>query len=160
MNWTSAAGAQDITVWGDAYANARAGIPFINGSTSASNNGLTVLNMPGTFVPVASADKPETSTYSTYSGLTAYKLDPATGYPVNSGDGLRRLAVGYRTGDHTGSSVPVTAEGPGAWLFTGYMDQTDIFFKMASAISTDTSEGDKFVDTVLNSTKNIKTIGK
>ena len=44
---------------------------------------------------------------------------------------LRRLAVGFRTGDHTGSSVPVTAQGPGALLFTGYMDQTDLFFKMA-----------------------------
>jgi len=62
---------------------------------------------------------------------------------------LRRLAVGFRTGDHTGSSVPVTAEGPGAFLVTGYMDQTDIFFKMATALGGDTTDGDKFVNEVL-----------
>jgi alkaline phosphatase len=70
---------------------------------------------------------------------------------VNSGAGLRRLAVGFRTGDHTGSSVPVTAEGPGALLFTGYMDQTDIMFKMATAISTDTSALDSTVDLLKSS---------
>ena len=81
---------------------------------------------------------------------------------MNSGPGIRRLAVGYRTGDHTGSSVPVTAEGPGAFLFTGYMDQTDIFFnffKMAAAISSDTSDADKLVDIIMNG-KFPKTIGK
>ncbi|HXH68968.1 MAG TPA: hypothetical protein VNI60_01340, partial [Pyrinomonadaceae bacterium] len=46
--------------------------------------------------------------------------------------------VGYRTGDHTGSSVPVTAEGTGALLFYGYYDQTDIFFKMAKVLSMNT----------------------
>ena len=86
---------------------------------------------------------------STYFGSPAYKLDAATGYPVNSGADIRRLAVGFRTGDHTGSSVPVTAEGPGAFLFTGYMDQTDIFFKMATAISSDTTEADKLLDAIL-----------
>jgi hypothetical protein len=65
------------------------------------------------------------------------------------GQTLRRLAVAFRTGDHTGSSVPVTAEGPGSFLFTGYMDQTDIFFKMAISLSGDTTEGDKFVNEVL-----------
>jgi alkaline phosphatase len=40
-----------------------------------------------------------------------------------------------RTGDHTGSSVPITAEGSGAFLFTGYYDQTNIFFKMAKVLS-------------------------
>ena len=106
--------------------------------------------MPGTFAPVSPADTPWTSTYSTYSGSPAYKLDAATGYPLNSGAGVRRLAVGFRTGDHTGSSVPVTAEGPGALLFTGYMDQTDIFFKMAAAVSADTSDMDKLLDNVVN----------
>ena len=80
-------------------------------------------------------------------------------YPVNSGAGIRRIAVGFRTGDHTGSSVPVTAEGPGAALFTGYMDQSDIFFKMAAAISTDTSDIDKLAD-ALNSTRFPRTYGK
>ena len=142
-------GDQDFTVWGDSYSNARAGLPFVNTSTTASNNGGAA-DMPGTFTPSNPADTPWTSTYSTYSGSPAYKLDAATGYPVNSGADIRRIAVGFRTGDHTGSSVPVTAEGPGAFLFTGYMDQTDIFFKMAAAISSDTSDADKLVDAMTN----------
>ena len=57
-------------------------------------------------------------------------------YPENTNQ--YRVAVGYRTGGHTGSSVPVTAEGPGALLFVGYYDQTDIFFKMARVLSSHT----------------------
>jgi alkaline phosphatase len=115
--------------------------------------------MPGTFTASSPADAPWTSTYSTYYGSPAYKLDAASGYPVNSGSDIRRLAVGFRTGDHTGSSVPVTAGGPGAFLFTGYMDQTDIFFKMAAAISSDTSDADKLVDAMTNSAFP-RTVGK
>lgn len=96
--------------------------------------------------PASTTAKAETSTYSTYSGFPAYTFDAKTGYLNNSGAGIRRLAVGYRTADHTGSSVPVTAEGPGASLFTGYIDQTDIFFKMAEAISSDTSALDAALD--------------
>jgi len=89
----------------------------------------------------------------------AYTLDTASGYPLNSGPTMRRLAVGFRTGDHTGSSVPITAEGSGAFLFTGYMDESDIFFKMAFAISSDTTDADKLVDT-LSGVKFPKTFGK
>lgn len=60
-----------------------------------------------------------------------------TGYPDNAN--RYRVAVGYRTGGHTGSTVPVTAEGPGAALFSGVFDQTDIFFKMAKIISSNTA---------------------
>jgi len=67
----------------------------------------------------------------------------ANGYPGNSN--RFRVAVGYRTGGHTGSSVPLTAEGPGALLFTGYYDQTDIFFKMAKILSNST----QLLDTAL-----------
>lgn len=151
-------GDQDFTVYGDSYANARAGLPFVNTSTTSSNNGGAA-GMPGTFAAVSPADTPAASTYSTYFGSPAYNLDSATGYPLNSGSGLRRLAVGFRTGDHTGSSVPVTAEGPGALLFTGYLDQSDIFFKMAAAISTDTSDIDKLAD-ALGAAKFPKTVGK
>ena len=115
--------------------------------------------MPSVNVPASVTEDPAASTYSTYFGSTAYKLDPKNGYPVNSGVGIRRLAVGFRTGDHTGSSVPITAEGPGAFLFTGYMDQTDIFFKMAAALSTDTSDADRLVE-LMGNTKFPKTIGK
>lgn len=159
ISFSTGAGNQDFTVWGDSYTNARAGLPFINSSTGASNNG-GVTAMPGTFKRSDSTDDPASSTYSTYFGSPAYTLDPKTGYPNNSGSKLRRLAVGFRTGDHTGSSVPVTAEGPGAFLFTGYMDQTDIFFKMAATLSIDTKEGDKFVDTILTGNAFPKTFGK
>ncbi len=62
-------------------------------------------------------------------------------YPTNAN--RFKLAVGFRTGNHTGSSVPITADGPGALLFTGYFDQTDIFFKMAKTLSSDTSPIDE-----------------
>jgi alkaline phosphatase len=158
VTYTTPAGTSNFTVFGDSYSNARAGLPFNNASTEARNNG-GARAMPGSFAPTTVATDPAASTYSTYFGSPAYRLDPATGYPVNSGAGLRRLAVGFRTGDHTASSVPVTAEGPGAFLFTGYMDQTDIFFKMAAALSTDTSEGDKVVD-LLKSTTFPQSVGK
>lgn len=159
ISYKTAAGDQSFTVYGDSYTNARAGLPFINLSTGSSNNSGRG-GMPGTFTPRSSASDPASRTYSTYFGNPAYKLDPRTGYPINSGDGLRRIAVGFRTGDHTGSSVPVSAEGPGAYLFTGYMDQTDLFFKMAASLSSDTSAGDKFVEEVLMSPTNPKTPGK
>lgn len=158
ITFRSARGEQDFTVFGDSFANARAGLPFINTSTTASNNG-GVAGMPGTFAPTNSNAAPATNTYSTYFGSTAYRLDSRTGYPTNSGAGIRRIAVGYRTGDHTGSSVPVTAEGPGALLFTGYMDQSDIFFKMATAAAADTTEIDKALD-LLTGSQYPKTVGK
>jgi len=158
ISYKTALGDQDFTVYGDSYSNARAGLPFINSSTTASNNGGKV-GMPGITAASSPADTPWTSTYSTYFGMPAYPQDAKTGFPVNAGPGLRRLAVGFRTGDHTGSSVPVTAEGPGAFLFTGYMDQTDIFFKMAAALGSDTSEGDKLVEAI-KSAAYPKTIGK
>ncbi len=79
---------------------------------------------------------------------------------MNSGAGIRRIAVGYRTGDHTGSSVPVTAEGPGALLFTGYMDQTDIFFKMAASASMDMSALDAALDLMTKTGGFPTTVGK
>ncbi len=158
ITYRTARGEQNFTVWGDSLTNARAGLPFINGSTGSSNNAGTG-GMPGTFTWTTNNNDPASAGYSTYFGSPAYRLDDRTGYPVNSGAGLRRLSVGFRTGDHTGSSVPVTAEGPGAFLFTGYMDQSDIFFKMAAAISNDTSDADKLVE-ALNSTRWPKSVGK
>lgn len=66
-------------------------------------------------------------------------------YPEN--DNRLRIKVGYRTGNHTGSSVPLTAEGTGALLFYGYYDQTDIFFKMARVLSINTTDLDRAVAT-------------
>lgn len=50
-----------------------------------------------------------------------------------------KIMVGYRTGNHTGSSVPISAEGAGALLFFGHYDQTDLFFKMAKSLSMNTN---------------------
>jgi alkaline phosphatase len=158
---TSSRGNQWFSVYGDSPTNTRAGIPFINGSVGAENN-RGVGGAPTTFAWSTVANDPASSGYSTYFGLPAYPFDARIGYPANSATGstpVRRLAVGFRTGDHTASSVPVTAEGPGAFLFTGYMDQTDIFFKMAHALTGDTADGDKLVE-ILQSSRFPRSIGK
>jgi alkaline phosphatase len=69
-------------------------------------------------------------------GFPDYEDANGDGYPENKN--RYKIAVGYRTKNHAGTSVPITADGAGALLFTGYFDQTDIFFKMARALSTDT----------------------
>ncbi len=96
-------------------------------------------------------------------GFPDYIDENGDGYPENRearGKGRMRMTVGFRTGNHTGSSVPITAEGPGAFLFTGYMDQSDITFKMAVSLSGDTVEGDAFVEKVLLNPRYPQTIGK
>jgi alkaline phosphatase len=70
------------------------------------------------------------------------------GYPENkqSGNrGLIRLSVAFRTGSHTAESVPVTAEGPGAFFFSGHQDQTDLFFRFAISLRGDTEDADRLV---------------
>ena len=42
---------------------------------------------------MTTATDPASSTYSTYFGVPAYKMDAKTGYPLNAGSGVRRLAV-------------------------------------------------------------------
>lgn len=68
------------------------------------------------------------------------------GYPENTN--RYQISVGFRSGNHTGSSVPITADGPGGMLFVGYFDQTDIFFKMAKSLSSDTSALDEAGKTI------------
>jgi alkaline phosphatase len=48
----------------------------------------------------------------------------------------RYLVTGQVPGDsavHTATDIPLSAFGPGAWAFTGVMDNTDVFFKLAQA---------------------------
>ncbi|MEO7509669.1 MAG: alkaline phosphatase, partial [Pyrinomonadaceae bacterium] len=78
------------------------------------------------------------------SGFPDYQDANGDRYPENTN--RYRIKVGYRTGDHTGSSVPVTAEGAGALLFYGYYDQTDIFFKMAKALALNTAALDDAIN--------------
>ena len=64
---------------------------------------------------------------------------PLNTYP--GGPTARDVAGGYLiTGQvdgssavHTASDIPVSAFGRGAYLFTGVMDNTDVFFKAMSA---------------------------
>jgi alkaline phosphatase len=77
------------------------------------------------------------------SGFPDYQDANNDRYPENTN--RVRIKVGYRTGDHTGSSVPITAEGAGALLFYGYFDQTDIFFKMAKALTLNTTALDQAI---------------
>ena len=70
----TAAGDQDFTVYGDSLSNTRAGLPFINASTGASNNGGTS-GAPATWATSNIASDPASSSYSTYFGLPAYKMD-------------------------------------------------------------------------------------
>jgi alkaline phosphatase len=34
---------------------------------------------------------------------------------------------------HTATDIPISAFGPGAWSFTGVIDNTDVFFKLAQS---------------------------
>jgi alkaline phosphatase len=87
-------------------------------------------------------------------GFPDYQDANGDGYPENhevNGKGRKRIAVGFRSDDHEGSSLPITAEGPGALLFTGYLDQTDIFFRSALALTENTTAMDKLTDSLRRS---------
>jgi len=46
------------------------------------------------------------------------------------------IITGQVPGDsavHTASDIPISAFGPGAYAFTGVIDNTDVFFKLAQA---------------------------
>jgi alkaline phosphatase len=140
-------GEQKFTAYKDINTNVRAPYGFIMGTASSGKTG-----------PPAHKDGKITGT----GGFPDYQDADGDGYPENrevDGKGRSRLVVGFRTGSHTGASLPLTAEGPGSLLFTGYMDQTDIFFKMAAAASGDTAEVDALAGALANP-KYPRTIGK
>jgi len=67
------------------------------------------------------------------------KKEPLSTYPASP---LERdkagnlLITGQVKGDsavHTATDIPLSAYGPGAWAFTGVIDNTDVFFKIAQA---------------------------
>jgi alkaline phosphatase len=53
------------------------------------------------------------------------------GMALEQGEGYEVLELDFTTGYHTASMVPVFTFGPGAALFSGIMDNTDIYWKMA-----------------------------
>ncbi len=143
-------GEQSFRVYKDVNNNVRAGYNFNRSGSDPNTSGQ---------------EGPPAETYGNINnnmGHPDYQDADGDGYPENrqvGGKGRKRLAVGWRTGNHTGSSVPLTAEGPGAFLFTGIMDQTDLFFKMAAALG-DTSDSDALLKTILQNTRYPKTPGK
>jgi alkaline phosphatase len=67
------------------------------------------------------------------------KKEPLSAYPAGpmarDADG-KFLVTGQVPGDsavHTATDIPLSAFGPGAWSFTGVLDNTDVFFKLAQA---------------------------
>jgi len=57
----------------------------------------------------------------------------ATGCPDPRGCPDDTAATPEDDAGHTASDVPLSAEGPGAWQFTGVYDNTDVFLKMLRA---------------------------
>ena len=56
--------------------------------------------------------------------------------------------------------LPSSVSGVGAFLFTGYMDQTDLFFKMATVLTGETAEADALLDNLLGNPRYPRTYGK
>jgi alkaline phosphatase len=68
------------------------------------------------------------------------KQAPLNAYPADSSkrdvDG-KFMVTGQVPGSdavHTATDIPLSAFGLGAWSFTGVMDNTDVFFKIAQSV--------------------------
>ncbi|MEO6131572.1 MAG: alkaline phosphatase [Saprospiraceae bacterium] len=57
------------------------------------------------------------------------------GFAVNPGSRLNHIEVAFTTKSHTAMMIPVFAEGPGAELFRGIYENTDIFYKMKNLLN-------------------------
>jgi alkaline phosphatase len=129
---------------GRAWAKANPKRKTLNLISADHDQSMHILGVVDTQVPNATQNvrsgQAFTGLTGSVTGFPDYQINPATGYPTNTN--RYRVAVGFRTGDHTGSTVPITAEGAGAALFSGVFDQTDIFFKMAKMIDSDTTQID------------------
>jgi hypothetical protein len=138
-------GTLTTTIYKDVNHNTRAAIPYgsVGGKTGAVS--ADFIDVYGTF------------------GFPNYIDADGDGYPENvstKNAGNFRLAYGFRTGSHTSLTLPVMAQGPGALLFTGVFDQTDIPLKIAAALATNTQDMDKALDKLVYSMEYPKTPGK
>ena len=67
------------------------------------------------------------------------KATPLSAYPadlvVRDSEGKFMVTgqVPGNSGVHTATYIPISAMGPGAWAFTGVLDNTDVFFHLAQA---------------------------
>jgi alkaline phosphatase len=142
---TSPRGTMNTTVYRDVNHNTRAAVPY--GSLGGKTGPPSVDHI---------------DVYG-YFGLPDYVDADGDGYPENvatKGRGTVRLAYGFRTGSHTSSTLPVMAQGPGALLFTGVYDETDIPLKIAAALANNTSDLDFAVEKMWFSAAFPKTPGK
>jgi alkaline phosphatase len=55
------------------------------------------------------------------------------GFAINPGSTMDKIKAGFTTEYHTGTLIPVFAYGPGASLFGGIYENTDIYHKMKAA---------------------------
>jgi alkaline phosphatase len=112
-------------------------------TTADHDQSLTIIGASNTTVSGAIQNVRSTLTYPNpgrlageSEGFPNYEDVNGDRYPENLN--TLKIMVGFRTGNHTGSSVPLSAEGAGALLFFGHYDQTDIFFKTARVLSLNT----------------------
>jgi alkaline phosphatase len=79
--------------------------------------------------PVQDSQQPFVNT----APLNAYPVGPSTRDMLGSFQ-----ITGQVPGDsavHTATDIPLSAFGPGAYVFTGVMDNTDVFFRLAQAVT-------------------------
>jgi alkaline phosphatase len=139
-NNNSAVGAQTARVYRDILTNIRSIYPFNDIDPNQTGPGGPPSHRPAPLVPALGFGPLLQNEFPEYQDTNG------DGYPENTtvnGRGTVRLSVGFRTGSHTADNVPVSAEGPGEALFSGVMDQTDLMFRMASALEGGTEEIDQ-----------------
>ncbi len=78
-------------------------------------------------LPVQDSQQP----FAKSAPLLAYPVDPSA--RDMDGKFLVTGQVPGNSGVHTATDIPISAMGPGAWSFTGVLDNTDVFFHMAQA---------------------------
>ena len=78
-------------------------------------------------LPIQDSQQP----FAKVAPLSAYPADPA----ARDADGKFMITgqVPGNSGVHTATDIPISATGPGAWAFTGVLDNTDVFFHLAQA---------------------------
>jgi alkaline phosphatase len=142
---TTPSGKMTQNIYKDANANIRAQMPYAS------------------FGRTTGPPAEKTQNVYTRMGFPDYVDADGDGYPENrevNGRGHIRLALGFRTGEHTGSTLPITSEGPGAFLFTGYMDQTDVMLKVAAVLGGDTRDIDLLLQKMIRQPGLPRTFGK
>ena len=138
-------GTLSTTIYRDVNHNTRAAVPY--GSVGGKTGPPAVNNI---------------DVYG-YFGVPDYIDADGDGYPENvasGGKGTVRLAYGFRTGSHVSTTIPVMAQGPGALLFTGVYDETDIPLKIAASLAANTNDLDRALDKLVYSPEFPKTPGK